>query len=95
MESNGFKKDDYQVSVIDNIGKKGDGLALIYGKSVTVIKVDQEQHRSLESVHWRTTIGNKTLNRLGLYHPPYSVGQKITNSMFIDDLTDYLADFQH
>ena len=92
MESNGFKKDGYQISVINKIGMKGGGLALIYGKNVTVTKVDQKHHRSFKSAHWRITIGNKTLNKLGLYHPPNSVRQKITNSMFIDDLTDYFTD---
>ena len=93
MESNGFKKDGYQISAINKIGKKEGGLALIYGKNVTVKKVDQKQHKSFKSVHWWTTIGNKTLNILGLYHSPYSATQKITNSMFIDDLTDYLTDW--
>ena len=71
---------------------KGGGLALIFGKNVTVTKIDQKQHRSFESAQWRITIGNKALNILGLYHPPYSLRQKITNSMFIDDLTDYLTE---
>ena len=71
MVSNGFQKDGYHISAVDRISKKGGGLALIYGKNVTIIKVDQKQHRTPESVHWRTTIGNKTLNILGLYHQPY------------------------
>ena len=36
MESNGFKKDGYQISVINRIGMKGYGLALISGKNVTI-----------------------------------------------------------
>ena len=63
MESNEFKKDGYQVSAINRIGRKVGGLALIYVKSVTVTKVDHKQHRSFESVHQRTTIGNKTLTQ--------------------------------
>ena len=39
-----------------------------------------------------TRIGNNTLNILGIYHPPYSVGQNITNVMFLDDLTEFLTD---
>ena len=46
MESNEFKKDGYQVSAINRIGRKGVGPALIYGKCVTVTKVDHKQHRS-------------------------------------------------
>ena len=68
-ESNRFKKDCYQVSVINRISKKGGSLALMYGKSVTVTKVDHKQHTSFESAHWRTIIGKKTMNILSLYHP--------------------------
>ena len=28
-----------------------------------------------------------------MYHPPYSTGQKITNAMFLDDLTKFLTDW--
>ena len=77
MKSNGFKKDGYQVSMINRIGKNGGGLAVIYGKNVTFTTVDQKQHRSFNLMHWRTTIGNKTLNILSLYHPPYSVRQEL------------------
>ena len=93
MQSGWSQMDGYQISVINRIGMKLGGLALMYDKNVTVTKVDQKQHRTFESAHWRITTGNKTLNILGLYHPPYSVRQKITNSMFIDDLTDYFTDW--
>ena len=51
MESNGLKKDGYHISTVNRIGKKGGELALIYGRNVTVTKVDKKQHRSFESVH--------------------------------------------
>ena len=92
IESNGFVNDGYQISLVNRIGKKGEGNALIHRSNIDVIKVDQKQHRSFESAHWMTTIGNYTLNILALYHLPYSVRQKIANKMFIDDLTDYLMD---
>ena len=92
MESNGFVKDYYQISTINRTGRKGGRIALIHRSNINVIKVDQKQNRSFESAHWMMTTGNHTLNILGLYHPPYSVRQKITNTMFIDDLTDYLTD---
>ena len=66
MESYGFIKDGYQISVINRIGKKGGGHALKYRSNITVTKVDQIQHRSFKSAHCRTTIGNYTLNILGL-----------------------------
>ena len=40
-----------------------------------------------------TTVGTSTINMLGIYHPPYSMGQKITTTMFLDDLTEFLTDW--
>ena len=79
--------------MVNRIGKKEGGIALIHRSNINVIKVDQKQHRSFESAHWMTTIANYTINILGLYHPSYSARQKITNTVFIDDLADYLMDW--
>ena len=40
-----------------------------------------------------TTVGTSTINILGIYHPPYSMGHKITNAMFLDDMTEFLTDW--
>ena len=42
---------------------------------------------------WKTTICNSTLNMLGIYPPPYSVGQNTTNTVFLDELTEFLMDW--
>ena len=81
MESNGFVKDGYLISAINRVGKKAEGLALICRSNTTVTKMDQKQCRSYEPAHWMITIGNSTQNILGIYHPPYSISQKITNSV--------------
>ena len=47
MESNGVVKDDYHISAVNRIGKKGGGIALIHRSNINVIKVDQKQHRFL------------------------------------------------
>ena len=86
-------KDGYQISVRNRVGKKEGGLALIYRSNITMTEIAQRKHRSFEDAHWMTTIGTSSLNILGIYHPGYSVGQKITNAMFLDDLTEYLTDW--
>ena len=41
IESNGFIKEGYQISMINRIGRKGGWLALMYRSNITVTKVDQ------------------------------------------------------
>ena len=54
--------------------------------------LQSHKQRSFEVMHWMTAIGTGTINILGIYHPPNSVGQKITNAMFLNDLTEFLTD---
>ena len=44
-------------------------------------------------MHSMKTIGTSTINILGIYHPAHSVGQKITNAVFFNDLTEILTDW--
>ena len=46
-------------------------------------------YRSFEVVHWMVSTENTILNLLGIYHPLCLASQKITNSMFLDDLTKH------
>ena len=92
MESNEVVKDGYHISAINRDGKRGGELALLYRSNITVSKISQKQYRSFEVVHWMAIIGNSTLNLLDIYHPPYSINQRITNSLFLDDLTDHLTE---
>ena len=82
LESNELVKDGYQISVRNTEGKRGGGLALIYGSNIIATELAQRKQRCFKVTPWMTTIGNSTLNILGIYHPPYSVGQNITNVMF-------------
>ena len=93
LESNGFVRDGYLISVSNRVGRMGGGIAIIFRSNITATEITQKKLRSFELAHWMTTIGTSTLNILGIYHPPYSTGQKITNAMFLDDLMEFLTDW--
>ena len=65
----------------------------MYRDNITVIEVTQKKQRSFEVTHWKTTLGNSTLNILGIYHPAYSARQNTTNMVFLDELTKFLMDW--
>ena len=93
IESNELVKDGYLISTVNRGWRRGGEIALIYKSNITVSKISQITYRSFEAVHWIVSIENTTLNLLGIYHPPYLTSQKITNSMFLGDLTDHLIRF--
>ena len=69
-------------------GKRG-GLALISKSQYNVIQINTNYKRpSFEHVTWKVEIKGKPITLIGIYHPPYSTKNKITNAMFLDDFTD-------
>ena len=48
--------------------------------------------RSFEYAIWKLTVQSTSINIIAVYHPPYSEKNPITNAMFIDDITEFLAE---
>ena len=64
-------------------------MTLIHRSTSEVKLVAKGQTRSFEYATWSLTMRRKTNTITGTYHPPPK--DKITNEMFIDDITDHLT----
>ena len=80
-----LNRDNLNLYTTDRPQGRGGGLAL------TVSLHNKGTKPSFEFAHWYVKSRNTTLNVHGIYHPPYSLTNKITNQMFIDDFTDYVS----
>ena len=89
LNSCDFNKDTYRIWSAHHQTSKGGGLALIHSSTSEVKLVAKGQTRSFEYVTWSLTIKRKTITVTGIYYPPPK--DKITNGMFIDDITEHLA----
>ena len=83
-----LNRDNLNLYTADRPQGRGGGLALITKKGLTVSLHDKGTKPSFEFAHWSVKSRNTTLNIHGIYHLPYSLTNKITNQMFIDDFTD-------
>ena len=48
--------------------------------------------KSFEYAIWKLIAQSTSINIITVYHPPYSEKNPITNTMFIDDITKFLAE---
>ena len=48
--------------------------------------------RSFEYAIWKPTAQSTSITIIAVYKPPYSEKNLITNAMFIDDITEFLAE---
>ena len=65
------------------------GFAPVCRKNFEVTTLASGQTRTFEHVTWNVQVDKKLLSIAGTYHPPPK--GRVTNSMFIDDITDHLT----
>ena len=92
-----------QCSVINNSGfkcfmsnrqdRRGGGLTLICRDMYRVVSLQSGQLRSFQFAKWRIVFKHTTLTILAIYHPPYSKQTKATNHDFLDEYTDWVAEY--
>ena len=70
----------------------GGGLALIHKNHIPIKGLRKGNTPTIEYGVWKATIHNKTIHLVGIYHPPPSTTNRMTTSMFIDEITDLLTD---
>ena len=72
---------------------KGGGLALIHKVQYPVKCIRSGYKASFEFATWELRIKNNTITIHGIYHPPYSNTNRITNAKFIEEFTDYVSSY--
>ena len=85
-----FNRSPFQCHHADRRGKTGGGLMLICKSTMDVKEIQSQNTRSFEHASWSVSINNKSLTITSIYHPPPK--DRITNSMFIDDVTEHLSE---
>ena len=72
-----------------NRPSKGGGIALLYKDSMKVNKIEAQHLHTIEYAIWQVSLKNKTIEILGIYHPPPKQDQ--TNTIFLDEITKLLT----
>ena len=70
---------------------KGGGLALIYKSHYPIRNISSGSRSSFEYACWELKAKNNTLTVHSIYHPPYSLTNKITNGKFTEEFTEYVS----
>ena len=78
----------YAISIHNRPTRRG-GVALLYKQNMKINKIEAKHLCTMEYAIWHVSLKNKSLNILGLYHPPPK--QHLTNATFLDELTELLT----
>ena len=71
---------------------RGGGIALICKKQYPVTLKDSGHTHSFEYATWQINVKNKAITLTGIYHPPYSLKNKTTNMMFLDEFITFATE---
>ena len=85
---------NYRMSVSNRINRRGGGLALVHKTALPTKKIDEGQIQSFQFAVWSMKIPGPNMTIIAIYHPLYSTRCPVTNSMFIDDFTEWLPSQQ-
>ena len=72
---------------------KGGGLALIHKVQYPVKCIRSGYRASFEFATWELRVKNNTNTIHGIYHPPYSSTNRITNAKFIEEFRDLCSTY--
>ena len=70
---------------------RGGGLALIIKAQYPCKTIQKGSMSSFEFAVWELKAKSTIITVHGIYHPPYSLTNKITNGRFIEEFTDYVS----
>ena len=85
---------EYRIQVINRPDRRGGVLALIAKATIKTKLLDRGQTRSFAYGVSEIKCKNAVTIVTGMYHPPYPVHNPVTNSMFTDDITNFMSDKQ-
>ena len=88
LNNNGFK-----CFTSNRQHRRGGGIALICRDRYNVVPLASGQLRSFLFAKWRIGLKHTTLTILAIYHPPYSDQSQATNCDFLDEFTDWVAEY--
>ena len=92
IQSSEFQKDPYRISTLHRDGRRGGGVSIIYSKNIKVHKSKEGQLASFQYAIWKIMSNKLQWTLMGVYRPPYSSTCPMTNTMFLDEYTSWLAD---
>ena len=87
-----FHKEDHKIFNINREDKRRGGIALLYSTKNKIKTVTHTKYNNFESGIWNIQSGSTHCTLLGVYHPQVGTQQGITNSIFIDNLTELLTE---
>ena len=88
-ETMSLNRDNLQLHTVNKQNGRGGGLALICKSHYKVSSIQRVATKSFEYATWQITVKNRQLVITGIYHPPYSAKNKITNKIFINEFTTF------
>ena len=90
-ENTVFNHNGLKLYNVNRQNHKGGGLTLIAKSQYKVSECNSGATRSFEYATWKLQVRGTPINITAIYHPPYSLRNKCTNTMFLDDFTEFVS----
>ena len=80
-----------RLDTVNRAARQGGGIALLHRKEYTTMRLESNlQLDTIEHVVWSTTIRNKKLTPVGIYHPPTGSSVGNTHTRFLEEVSQFI-----
>ena len=78
------------MAVSNRTNRLGGGLAIITKSQLGQHKIEEDEKQLFQYAIWKIITKHDTMAVVAIYHPPYSAQHPVTNTIFIDEITEWL-----
>ena len=90
LEMTDFNKREFKMGVSNRTNRLRAGLAIITKSQLGQHKIEEGQKKSFQYAILKITTKHHMMTVVVIYHPPYSTQHPITNTIFLDEITEWL-----
>ena len=88
VNTSDLNNNNLRLDTVNRMKRWGGGIALMHKKEYNITKLETDlQLDTIEHRVWSTTIRNKKLTLVGIYHPPIGSSKSNTHTKFLDEVS--------
>ena len=88
VNTSDLNNNSLRLDKVNRMKRQGGGIALLHKKEYNMTKVETDlQLDTIEHRVWSTTIRNKKLTLVGIYHPPIGSSKDNTHTKFLNEVS--------
>ena len=91
VDTSDLHNNNFRIDMVNRTTRQGGAIVLLHRKEYITTRLETNlQLDTIEHGVWSTTIGNKRLTLVGIYHPPIGSSTGNTHTRFLEEISQLI-----